>query len=436
MQQLKQEPKNSDTRRWVIIGCLTVFGLFGGLAVWSVLVSISGAVVASGTVTIEDNYKTVQHLDGGIVAKILVKDGDLVKKGQLLIRLDDTSARARLLVTKSRLHESLAKRARLEAERDRAETMPIPAELQAHLKNPEVALMVAAQRNVFKARLTSRRGERLVLDQRVQQLRKEVQGLQAQIKAKRHEVTLNEEELASIVGLFNRGHATQRRLTQLKRDDARMKGEVGRLLSEMARVQGQIAEVGLRIAQTEKEFTKSVTDELGALYTQLAELEQSRVALKDTLNRIEVRAPYAGFVHELDVHTEGGVVRPATPILKIIPASEELIVEAQVSPADVDKVRAGQKTIVHFPAFDASWTPRLSGEVKRISAAQLSDPQGRSYFTALVEVGAAERAKIGKGKTLLPGMPAEVYIETGSRTVLSYLLKPLTDHFARAMRER
>lgn len=435
MQPPSQTQRNKDTRYWIIFGCLTVFGLFGGLGLWSVLVSISGAVVASGTVTVESNYKTVQHLDGGIVAKILVKDGDLIRKGQLLIRLDDTAARARLLVTMSRLRESLAKRTRLEAERDRLKEMPIPAKLKERLKDPDVALMVAAQRHVFKARLSSRLGERLVLDRRVDQLREEVRGLQAQLVAKRREAEFNTKELASIVRLFARGHATQRRLTQLKRDDARMMGEVGRLVSETARVKGQIAEVGLRIAQNEKEFTKSVSDELGTLYTQLAELEQSRVALRDTLNRIDIRAPHAGYVHRLEAHTEGGVIRPATPILQIIPVAEDLIIEAQVAPIDVDKVRAGQHTIVHFPAFDAAWTPRLSGRVKRVSAAQISDPQGRSYFTALVEVSADEQAKIRKGKTLLPGMPAEVYIETGSRTVLSYLLKPLSDHFARAMRE-
>jgi HlyD family secretion protein len=436
MQQQPSHMKRSDsTRYWIIAGCLAVFGLFGGLALWSTLVTISGAVVASGTVTVESNYKTVQHLDGGIVAKILVQDGDLINKGQLLIRLDDTAARARLLVTMSRLHESLAKRVRLEAERDRLKEMPIPASLEKHINDPDVALMVAAQRHVFEARQSARLGERLVLDQRVAQLHEEVRGLQAQLIAKRREAELNTKELASIVGLFARGHATQRRLTQLKRDDARMHGEVGRLMSETARVKGQIAEVGLRIAQTEKEFTRSVTDELGTLYPQLTELEQSRVALTDTLNRIDIRAPHAGYVHRLEIHTEGGVIRPATPILQIVPVTKDMIIEAQVAPIDIDKVRPGQHTIVHFPAFDASWTPRLSGRVKRVSAAQISDPQGRSYFTALVEVSAEEQAKITKGKTLLPGMPAEVYIETGSRTVLSYLLKPLSDHFARAMRE-
>lgn len=422
------------TAPWIHMGNLVLGGLAALLAVFA-FVSISGAVVSSGVVNVENNYKTVQHLDGGIVAKILVKNGDRVSEGDVLVRLDPTAARANLAVATARMNEFLVQLARLEAERDRKTEMTLPDSVQAAMSELALARAVQAQQALFGARLASRNGEIQVLKQKLEQAQNEAAGTEKILAARRKEAQLNATELASVKPLYDRGFANQQRLMPIQREQARLEGEVGRLTSELSKVKGIVAEAQLKLQQSEKDFLQQVSDELRKVQAQLAEVAEQRTALDDKLRRIDLRAPRAGRVHALAVHTEGGVIQPASPVLQIIPEGERLIVDAQLPPAEIDKVRQGQAAYVRFTAFNARSTPRLDGAVIGVSAAQITDAQGRSHFTVQIALADGELKKLPAGHALLPGMPAEVFIETSSRTILSYFLKPLTDALSRSFRE-
>ncbi len=422
-----------DTESWVRFGMRVVVWMFGGLIAFLALVSINGAVVAPGSVTVEGNYKTVQHLDGGIVSKILVKNGDRVKAGDVLVLLDDTQARATLAVTNSRLQDFLIQRTRLEAERGGKADYQLPAEVDP--SNPDISKIVEAQKSLFDARRTSQFGQQSMLNERLTQLQGETQGLNAQLAATKKQRTINEKELASVQPLFDKGFVNQQRIAPLQRESARLEGETGRLMAELSKINSALAETELRAAQVDKEYLSQVADDLKTVEGRLAEQFETQKALADTLARTEVRSPVNGFVHGLTVHTEGGVITPASPLLQIVPDGARLIVEAQLQTQDIDKVHETQTASVNFPAFNASLTPRLQGQVKSVSPAQLTDKDGRSYFSAIVEISPEEIARIGKGHALVPGMPAEVFIETSSRSILSYLMKPLANALARTFRE-
>jgi len=423
------------TERWVQFGRRTVIWLCGGLLVISLVFSINGAVVASGTVNVESNYKAVQHLDGGIVAKINVKNGDRVKEGGVLVRLDDTAARAALGVTMSRLYDQWIQQARLEAERDRKDVFELPESVKAAESDPAVVASLRSQRTLFEARLTARLGEQSMLTQRIEQSHGEIQGLEAQLKGRREEAEINQKELSGLKPLFAKGFVNQARMSPLVRDAARLEAEIGRLIGDIARAKGALAEAKLKLAQSEKDFTQQVVDELRKVQAAINELEESRKGQKDKVERTEIRSPRDGFVHALAVHTEGGVITPAMTLMQIVPDGEQLVVDAQLPPTEIDKVRQGLNAGVRFPAFSARVTPRIEGKVVKVSPAQITDNQGKSYFTAQIEVSPAEIKKLGKDHQLIPGMPAEVFIETTSRSILSYFMKPLTDALSRAMRE-
>lgn len=422
-----------STEPWVRFGFNVCIYMIGGLFLWTALVSITGAVVASGLVAVESNYKTVAHLDGGIVAKILVRNGDRVGKGDVLVKLDATSVSANHAVAAGRVNDFLVQQARLEAERDNGKVLVLPASVD--LSDAAVAKIVASQTQLFEARKAAREGERSVLIERVTQIDNELRGLKFQISARKKEREINARELASVLPLFEKGYVNQQRIGPLQREAARLEGEIGRIESELAKMTAALTEADLRLKQSTKAVTEAVVDELRKVQSGLAEAVETRKSLADKLERADIRAPQAGLVHALSLHTEGGVVTPATPILQIVPEDEKLIVEAQLAPQDIDKVRTGQKAGVRFPSFNAHTTPRLEGSVTRISAAQITERDGRNYFTASVEISALELGKIGAGHTLRPGMPAEVHIETVSRSILSYFLKPLSDALARTFRE-
>jgi HlyD family secretion protein len=423
------------TDKWITIGNRTVYWLLGGTILFSALVSINAAVVASGTVTVESNYKSVQHLDGGIVAKILVRNGDRVAQGDVLVKLDDTAARTNLAVVRGRVNDQLVQQARLVAERDRRSEMTLPPEVLAVASDPALATIIATQKSLFAARRAAHLGELSVLKQRLEQITADAAGTQAQYTARKRELELSTQELAGVKPLFEKGFANQQRYGGLQRDTARLEGEVGRLKSDLQRGAGALAEAELKLLQSDKDYTQAVVDELKKVQATLAEQEESRTQLADKLERTEIRSPKAGRVHALAAHTEGGVVQPATVILQIIPEGEKLIVEAQVQPQDIDKIYKGQTASLRFTAFNAKATPRVDGTVSNISAAQITDAQNRTYFTAQIEVSVEELKKLGPQHQLKPGMPAEVYIETASRSILSYFLKPLGDVLSRTFRE-
>ncbi len=422
------------TGPWIRAGNRVLMGLVGGLALFS-LVSISGAVVATGVVNVESNYKTVQHLDGGIVAKILVKNGDVVKQGDVLLRLDETAVKASHQVAVARANDLLVQQARLEAERDRLEVMPIPAEITTIKDDPGLERLVATQRTLFAARRANHVGELSVLTQRRAQIVDEVKAAERLLAARSKEVAINNRELAAVGPLYEKGYASQQRFLPIQREAARLEGDIGRLTAEVSKAKAALAEADLKLTQAEKAFTQNVVDELRKVQAQLAEVLEQRTALEDKLRRAIVRAPRGGRVHALAAHTEGGVIAPGGAIMQVVPEGERLIVDAQVQPQDIDKVRKGGHAQIRFPAFNARSTPNLAATVVSVSPAQLTDQQGRSYFTAQVALAEGELAKIAAGHALVPGMPAEVYIETGARSILSYFLRPLTDVLSRTFRE-
>ena len=418
---------------WIRFGYKVCVYMIGGLFLWSALVSISGAVVSAGTVVVESNTKTVQHLDGGIVHKIHVRNGDRVAKGDVLVTLDRTSTQASHTVAASRADDLAIQEARLEAERDGLDRFSLPP--LAGLDTAAASRLEAAQRELFEARRTARSGERAVLAERLTQAKREIDGLTAQHTARQKEREINARELSTVMPLYEKGYVNQQRIGPLQREAARLEGEIGRIDAELSRARALMSEAELRLAQSSKAFAEAVSDELRKVKSALAEARETLTAQTDRLARTEIRAPRSGRIHALAIHTEGGVVTAASPILQIVPEDEKLVIEALVAPQDIDKVRAGQAAGVKFPAFNAHTTPRLEGTVARVSPAEIQGKDSRNHFTAQIEVPATELAKIGRGHELRPGMPAEIHIETTARSILSYFLKPLSDALARTFKE-
>ncbi len=426
---------SADAAPWIRLGMRTVLGLIAGLIIFGGIVSINGAVVATGTVTVENNYKTVQHPDGGLVTHIHVRNGELVKVGQELVTLDETEDRANLSILESRILSRQIELARLKAERDRKQKFEIPKDIKSIASELRLTPTVSSQRALFEARLQSRTGEQKLLTQRIEQLTAQLTGLQAQLGSRKAERDLTQTDLTAVKTLFDKGFANRQRLTSLARDAARLEGDVGRLLADVVRIQGARTEAQLQKVQSKKAFTESVVDELQKIVADLSELKENRTKLRQKLKRTIVRSPYSGRVHALQIHTQGGVIKPASSIMHIIPDDERLVIEARVPPQQIDRVRQGSSAAIRFPAFNARSTPRLAGKVVTVSPAQINDQQGETYFTALVEIPAAEFDKIPNEHRLIPGMPAEIYIETAPRSILSYFLKPLVDAMFPAFRE-
>ncbi len=435
----------ASTVPWIRAGNRVLVGLVVGSFLFG-FVSISGAVVATGIVNVESNYKTVQHLDGGIVAKILVRNGDRVAQGDVVVKLDDTQVRASHSVAVSKMNDFLVQQARLEAERDGQPEMALPDDVLARRNDPALAKIISAQQTLFRARATAHRGELDVLRQRIEQISNDAAGIEKSLQAKQKEAAISRSEMAALKPLFDRGFANMQRYLPVQRDNARVEGEVGRMTSDLSKVQSAVSEARLKLAQSDKDYTQTVLDELRKVQASLAEVTEQWGALEDKLKRIEIRAPRSGLVHGLSVHTEGGVVQAGSPMMQIIPEGERLIVDAQLQPQDIDKVRKGHAAYVRFPAFNAKTTPRLEAVVINVSAAQMTEnqtpgqpqapsSQNKSYFTAQVALKEGEMAKLPKGHALVPGMPAEVYIELGDRSMLSYFVKPLMDAMSRTFRE-
>ena len=407
-----------STESWVRFGFKTVGGFLAMSLLAAIVFSVSGAVIANGVVTVEGSYQTIQHRDGGIVKDILVKNGDLVKRNDVLIKMDATTARAALNVTNARINELRVQKARLESELSGSSTIQLPTDLQSHVADQGFSAMLASQRALFAAKRNARAGEEDVLTQRIRQLQSQLHGLQSQFDARAKEARLNRKTLHNIRKLYDQGYANRQQLIAAERDAARVTGDSGRLKSELSRVRSAITEARLRLSQSKKTYTQAAVDELRKVRMTLGELRQTRKTQAAQLKRIEIRSPQAGYVHALSVHTIGGVVAPGATILQIIPIEKNLLIEARIRPSDVDKVHIGQAATIRFPAFNAKSTPALKGKVASVSAAQLDDPRSGSYFSVLIGLPADELAKIGNGHRLIPGMPAEVFIETEARPCL------------------
>lgn len=421
------------TEPWVAYGMKVVLLLFVGLAL-AALLPINGAVVANGTVSVEGEYKAIQHLEGGIVSKIFVSNGDEVTANQLLVQLDGTQYKATLQAVTGKVMDHAIQEARLVAERDRKETFSLPEGLDAN--DPAVSSIYAAQQTLFDTRRAAYLGQIKMLHQRQTQTENELNGIESERAARKRERELNAKELETVMPLFEKGYVNQQRIGPLQREQARLEGEVGNLNSQVAKLKSARAEAEARLSQVDKEYSQQAAGDLEKVQAQLSEERETLKAAADKLARTDIRAPVSGIVHALAVHTEGGVVPPGGALLQIVPTGRELVVSAHFQPRDVDKVHLSQPAAVRFQAFDSHTTPQLEGKVRRVSAAELTDKDGRAYFTAEVEVPANELARLGVNHRLVPGMPAEVYLETPARTILSYFMKPFTDMMARAFRER
>ena len=420
--------------QWV--GLAVVFMLVGGVGGWAVTMDISGAVIASGSVVVKSNIKKVQHPTGGVVGEINVRDGDAVKKGSILIRLDETITRANLAIIVKRLDELRARKARLEAERDGKTRVVFPEILTARSTNADTAAVMANERRLLHLRRFARTGQKNQLRQRQTQVREEIIGLEAQAKAKLKEIELIKLELKGTRELWNKGLMPISRFVAREREGTRVVGEHGSLTASIARAKAKIAETELQILQIEQDLASEVAREMRDIDTKIGEFVERRVAAEDQLNRIDLRAPQAGTIHQSIVHTVGGVISPGETIMVIVPRAEGLIVEAKVAPQDIDQIRLGLTASLHFSAFNQRTTPQIDGVVRQISADVTIDTRlGTSYYTVRVALAQKEVDRLGPVE-LLPGMPVEVFIKTGDRTVWSYLMKPLTDQFGRAFREQ
>lgn len=433
---MKPRSPKDEIRPYVLGGFAVVFLLIGGAAVWAATTEIAGAVLAQGTVVVESNVKKVQHPTGGVVSEILVHDGDKVKPGDLLLRIDETVARANLQIVTQQIDELEAREARLKAERDGADTVTPPARLGRRMSEAGVREILRGETSLFKSRRDTRAGQKAQLRERIAQYEEQIIGTLGQIAAKSKEVGLINQELTGLEQLKAKQLVTTNRLNVLRREAARLEGERAQLKAELAKTKGKITEIGLEILRIDQEFSTDLIKDLRETQSKKAELIERRVTAEDQLNRVDIRAPRSGIVNQLSAHTVGGVVNPAETIMLIVPEDDRLVVEAKVAPSDISQLHQQQTALIRFSAFNQRVTPQIEGIVNRISADVTIDPQrGSSYYVVRVEIREAELRKLGDEK-LLPGMPVEVQIRTQDRTALSYLVKPLQDQIAKAWRER
>lgn len=418
----------------IVVGSIAALFLVVGCGGWAALANLSGAVIASGAVKVDRNLKAIQHRDGGIVSEIAVREGDFVRAGQTLLRLDDVQTRAELSIIRSQITELAARRARLVAERDGHAELTFPAGFESSSR--EAAQVAEAEETLFHSRLTDRIGQKQQLAMRIAQIEKEVIGLEAQRVAKIDEIRLVEAENDKIRKLLAKGLVESTRLYTGERDAARLIGSRGEVEAGIARASATASEIRLQIIAIDQNARTEAQRELNELDAKLSELNDRRIAVEDRLARTDIRAPVSGYVNELSVHTIGGVVTPAERLITIVPDTAALRIEAKLSPSDIDQVRVGQAARLRFSAFNQRTTPEIPGRVAFVSPATTRDTvTGEHYYLADIAIAPGDLRKLGDNK-LLPGMPVEVYVSTDERTALSYLTKPFMDQVSKAFREQ
>ena len=419
---------------WAGIALLIV--LCGGVGGWAATTEISGAVIAPGVLVVDTNVKKVQHPTGGVVGEIRARDGDRVSIGDIVVRLDETVTRANLAIVLRGLDELVARKARLEAERDGLEGIAFPSEFIERLGELQVAAIIAGERKLFDLRQSARVGQKSQLRERIAQLLEEIGGIAAQIKAKAQEIVLIQRELTGARDLWEKNLMPITKLTQLEREATRLEGERAQLTATSAQSKGKISELELQIIQVDRDLASEVGKELREVDAKIGEFVERKVAAEDQLKRIDIRAPQDGVVHQSVVHTIGGVINAGEQLMLIVPSADNLIVEAKFAPQDIDQVKIGQRAVVRFTSFNQRTTPELNGVVTRVSADTTVDQRTSApYYTLRISLSREEITRLGE-VTLVPGMPVESFIQTGERKVISYLLKPLSDQVMRAFRER
>lgn len=427
----------ADARGYSIKGFVVIALVLGGSLLWASTTKIAGAVISSGVVAVESKVKKVQHRIGGIVAEIHVSNGDKVQAGDLLLRLDETVSLANLHMINKQLDELSMRKARLEAERDGLSSITLPFDYTDRANQPDIKQRIEGETAFFDSRKQLVEGQQKQLGEQVGQIREEITGYTRQISAKESEFKIIADELEGMAALEEQGLVTAQRVNQLRRDSARLQGELGQLQAALAQAKGRISEMEMETLRIEQEFKSGTIEELRDNIAQQAELIERKAAAEDELRRVEIRAPDSGTIHELAVHTIGGVINPSEQILLIVPEGEELIVEARIDTHNIDMVQTGDgNAFVRLPAFNQHTTPELVGHLVDVSADMTVDAYtGQPYYLARISISQEERARLGT-KRLVPGMPAEVFLKTEDRTVLSYLAKPVLDQMSRAFRER
>ena len=436
---MTQQPV-SPSKRWtaakpLLAGGIGLLILVGGFGTWATLSQITGAVIASGQIEVEQNRQVVQHLDGGVVAEIIVQEGNSVSAGDLLIRLDAEALQSELAVVEGQLLEVLARRARFEAERDGAETLDFDTLLR-ETDNPVAPELMEGQSRLHEARRTTSAQEKEQLARRREQIGDQIDGIRAQQTATEAQLELIRVELDNQQILLDRGLAQAGPVLQLRREEANLLGRMGELTATAAQAEGRITEIDIEILRIDSTFREEAITRLRDLQFNEIELSERRRALILRLERLDIRAPVSGVIYGLQVFGPRSVIRPAEPVLYIVPQDRPLIITAQIEPIHIDQVFVDQDVVLRFSAFDQRRTPELTGHVTQISADAFTDQTSRiSFYRAQIVLDDGEAEKLPDDMTLIPGMPVEAFIRTDERSPMDFLLKPLSDYFAKAFRE-
>jgi HlyD family secretion protein len=426
-----------DLRHHNIFGYIVFILLLGGSTFWILNAELRSAIIAPGVVVVETNLKKIQHPTGGIVGRLSIKEGQEVKQGDLLVGLDETTTRANLAILTNQVNQALGRRARLVAERDSAEIISFPSKLVEFSQNDsETERLVVGESSIFLARLLQRTGQKTQLRERINQFQREIEGLSAQRIAKEREIQLIRSELVGIEDLYKKNLVPFNRVILLQREETRLEGERGALIAQSASALGKISEIELQILNLDGDFRAEVTRDLRETEAKIAELSERQVAAEDQLRRIDLRSPVSGIVHQVAVHTIGGVIQPGETLMQIVPIDDSLIIEAKVAPADIEPVYIGAKAYLRFTSLNQRITPELIGTVSHVAPDLSRDNQtGASFFMVRVRLVEEQIVRLG-AQRLLPGMPVEVYIQTEQKTAFIYLMKPIFDQFSRALKER
>lgn len=421
----------------LIAGLLALVVLVGGFGTWSVMTTISGAIIASGQIEVEQNRQIIQHPDGGVVAEILVQEGTVVEAGDVVIKLDDTLLASQKLITEGQLFELMARRGRLEAERDDLSDITFdPLLEEAAAAKPKVQSLLDGQERLFRARITSISQEIDQLGKRRQQIADQIKGILAQQTAMDTQASLIKSELINQQDLLDRGLAQVSRVLALQREEASLAGRMGESIAAIAQSEGRVTEIDIKILKLGTRKREDAITRLRDLQFRELELAEQRRSLGEQLSRLDIQSPVSGIVYDMQVFTPRSVIRPADPLMYLIPQDRPLVIAAQVDPVHIDQVFPGQDVTLRFSGLDARQTPEVFGHVTKVSAdAFKNEATGIPFYRAEVVLNQGEFARLPEGTTLIPGMPVETYIRTNDRTPMAYLVKPFIDYFNKAFRE-
>lgn len=434
---MTERSSSMSPRGFLVFGFVALFVLVGGFGTWSVLTQISGAVIANGRIEVDSNRQVVQHLHGGQVADILVSEGSTVKVGDPLILLDDTRLNSEEIILEGQLYEMMARRGRLEAERDDRKAINFEPELlQAATRDADIADLVDGQNRLFQARNTAMAQEAEQLGKRRTQIADQIVGIEAQTDALRRQIELIEKELADQQSLLDRGLAQAGRVLSLQREQARLSGQHGELIASRAQAEGRITEIEIELLRNETARRETAIATLRDLQYRELEVREQRNALREKLSRLVIRAPVSGIVYGMTVFAKNSVIRPAEPLLYLVPQDRPLVIAAHIEPTHIEEIHIGQPVTLRFSTFDQRTTPELLGTINQVSADIFLDEATQiGYYRAKILVNDGELDKLPDNISLIPGMPVESFVKTQDRTPLGYLVKPFSDYLAKAFRE-